>query len=1250
MKKALLALLLLFPLCAGAQFRWADSVLGYSTQYTTGSWAAYQALGLPDTYPSCGDISSAWASSGADNQREFLELRFTGAAPINRIRIYETNAPGAIDTVYIWNPNTASWVKVDSAIATASAICPRIYQIHLTTTAYNVTRIRIAVNSPAVSSWNEIDAVNVSLLSDSGIIGSDQALCNNYFQPALLTSIDSSFQGAAAAAYQWQRSTDSVNWTNIAGATSITYQPDTLNQSTCFRRKATLGASTTYSNFVALSVQLFFNPNVPGQGVWRLYGYNGADIFLNPANVSSRGFYIDSTLSFHTGNDWNGNGSPSSAVNWQGCSVNADYFSMAAKRRGFTPGFYTFQMPYHDDPGLAFKNGEQIFFTGGCCGTGTIFNIGRLGPNDTLEARFAEYGGGAGMQVVVTLAPLDGGTITASSANICLGDSVLFASATGASGGQGDMFGASYHYQWQDSLSGGSWMNIAGAATATYQTPPITDSAKYFRRKVTDDSAYVAFSNALRISGDTLRGNPAVWGLNEWRLYTYNGLNMSLNPANVQYRGYYTDTALNFSTQNDWNAYESPSQSVKYKGCPVVYDYFTMSMKRVGFPTGPYVISFPSQDDYIDVYKNGVLVLSAGCCNNNPFASIGGLGANDTLEYRFGEQYSSAYLQTFLRQQALFGGANTGDETICGNEQPGVISYNSLPSGGYAPATYAYQWQDSLWGGGLWSNISGATGISYTPDTIHTNHAYRRKVTDNTSAFAYSNSVMKYHADIAGNPADTGNGVWNVYGYQGTDVSLATDVYKGFYIDSALSTSTFNFYCNGCAMSAAPGWQGCAVGADYYTSVFRRRGFPAGNYNVTVYHDDNLNVYKNGTQIYSVGCCPVNTINLGFLNADSVLEYRLVEYGGGNFLETTLTKTDSGIASFRNTACNTYSLVNVSGNNWWDFTDDSGRVIASLNPNGNNLGTVTLNMKHYGVDSASIPKTSGSGIYYMPRYYNWESSAYPSGVFPTNVSVRVYYKGSELDTYKKVTAQPSLTASSLRIYHYDGPNEDCSINNDIGGPVSRPTTTNTFTSSGFYLQASLPSFSEIGVSGGSQALPVTLTGFEARRAGGVAALSWKTVSEFGCKGFDVQRSADGVEFSTIGFVGGSGSTSRPSFYAFTDAKPLGGKNYYRLLQTDMAGRYEASVVRTVDMTRISADAEVSIYPNPVSDALYVQLPLTGPVHIRISNAAGSAVHEEVYHAANDIRIIGVTALPAGIYLVQVSDDQGRHWQERITKK
>ncbi len=143
--------------------RWADEVIAYSTQYDTTEWAAFQALGAPDTYPYYGDIITAWASEIEDNQREFLELGYTmDPGPVRSIAIFETLAPGAVDTVYVRNPTSNLWEVIYQGSAAPAGDTSRIFIVNFPVTSFNVSAIRIALNSPVVTDWNEIDAVGIS--------------------------------------------------------------------------------------------------------------------------------------------------------------------------------------------------------------------------------------------------------------------------------------------------------------------------------------------------------------------------------------------------------------------------------------------------------------------------------------------------------------------------------------------------------------------------------------------------------------------------------------------------------------------------------------------------------------------------------------------------------------------------------------------------------------------------------------------------------------------------------------------------------------------------------------------------------------------------------------------------------------------------------------------------------------------------------------------------------------------------------
>jgi PKD repeat protein len=140
--------------------QYASTVINFSSQYTPTDWSANQILGAPDVYPFYGSIPQAWSPNG--DPREFIELGFASASPINFIDIYETYMPGAIDTVYIKNPATGLFEVVYSTTAALfSNSTARILHISFPMTTFNVSEIRIAINCTSIQSWNEIDAVAI---------------------------------------------------------------------------------------------------------------------------------------------------------------------------------------------------------------------------------------------------------------------------------------------------------------------------------------------------------------------------------------------------------------------------------------------------------------------------------------------------------------------------------------------------------------------------------------------------------------------------------------------------------------------------------------------------------------------------------------------------------------------------------------------------------------------------------------------------------------------------------------------------------------------------------------------------------------------------------------------------------------------------------------------------------------------------------------------------------------------------------
>ena len=143
--------------------QYASKVIAFSSQFSATTWSAAQSLGKENVYPNYGDFNKAWASLKADDKREFLVLGLDTPQTAKTIEIYETYNPGAIDSIFVRRLDSGEWIKVYSKpVADDLPKEARVFSIFLNEATYLVDAIRIAINSPAVAGWNEIDAVAIT--------------------------------------------------------------------------------------------------------------------------------------------------------------------------------------------------------------------------------------------------------------------------------------------------------------------------------------------------------------------------------------------------------------------------------------------------------------------------------------------------------------------------------------------------------------------------------------------------------------------------------------------------------------------------------------------------------------------------------------------------------------------------------------------------------------------------------------------------------------------------------------------------------------------------------------------------------------------------------------------------------------------------------------------------------------------------------------------------------------------------------
>ncbi len=171
-------------------------------------------------------------------------------------------------------------------------------------------------------------------------------------------------------------------------------------------------------------------------------------------------------------------------------------------------------------------------------------------------------------------------------------------------------------------------------------------------------------------------------------------------------------------------------------------------------------------------------------------------------------------------------------------------------------------------------------------------------------------------------------------------------------------------------------------------------------------------------------------------------------------------------------------------------------------------------------------------------------------------------------------------------------------------------------------------------------LPVTLLNFRGEQSGSINKLIWSTATETNNKGFELERSADGRNFSSVTFVATkaeNGNSTSTINYSYNDARPNAGDNYYRLKQIDRDGKFSYSNV--VLLSRKVADITLSsVYPNPTDRELNLVItsPRSEKVMIIVADLTGKIVMQRSTQLmiGNNQETLNVQQLSSGTYIIK----------------
>lgn len=222
---------------------------------------------------------------------------------------------------------------------------------------------------------------------------------------------------------------------------------------------------------------------------------------------------------------------------------------------------------------------------------------------------------------------------------------------------------------------------------------------------------------------------------------------------------------------------------------------------------------------------------------------------------------------------------------------------------------------------------------------------------------------------------------------------------------------------------------------------------------------------------------------------------------------------------------------------------------------------------------------------------------------------------------------------------------------------AKQTGTTSYTSNSLTYTGYTGSFSPFAIGDNTIALPVTFTSLSAISDGKLNRVYWSTATEENNRGFEIQRSIDGVNFIKIGFVNTlslNGNSNTSLNYTFVDYDPIGIKQFYRLKQIDFdsTSRYSGIVVvsRSIPQVAISNN----IYPNPTSSLVHLNLsaPVSESMLLTVIDVNGRVVVRKYFKVSigNNSIELDASTFEKGVYFLSLEDSSGLKLVNKFVKQ
>lgn len=331
------------------------------------------------------------------------------------------------------------------------------------------------------------------------------------------------------------------------------------------------------------------------------------------------------------------------------------------------------------------------------------------------------------------------------------------------------------------------------------------------------------------------------------------------------------------------------------------------------------------------------------------------------------------------------------------------------------------------------------------------------------------------------------------------------------------------------------------------------------------------------------------------------------------------------------------------------------------------------------VDASNIQNDSrGSGIVRIinptgldnNEYYIWghnngvlgayTTTDYPSGQGLQGRLVRIW-RGTEqgaitsFDVRFDLTGLGSVTASHLRLL-VDTDNDGTFVDETAagGGVISGASSlgANIYAFTGVTAMNNNLRFTLGTTSISATPLPIELADFNAIYSDNKVLINWSTVSEQNNDYFTIEKSKDGINYTSVSMIKGTSNSTSRLDYTETDFSPFHGLSYYRLKQTDHDGKISYSQVAAVNFKLSKGTFAVS--PNPTDGPIHLEFKgfQNQEILVVIRDMSGKEYYAKVLIADEESKLIANDSenkLPPGTYIVIASTINELYSQKLIIK-